>query len=189
MALVIPLGKLYKFRMQILKGHGNNPFSPNFKIDYGIKGDCFWVEGIYQGELNTNSSFDKEGYKNWGLWEFDVFELFLTRQHKDGHYIEIQFSPLDQKLALYIKRPREEYEFFHPETFEVVNNCDDEGWKFKCSVLASDIPGDGLTLSGNLHACLLESKSRCYLGTNLNKEQKPDFHRPDLFIKLGEFDG
>lgn len=189
MALVILQGKLYKVRMQNLRGHHKNPHEPEFQVSYEISGDVFQVKGEYQGPFHVNREFSEDGFENWGLWEFDVFELFLTRDDKCGHYLEIQFSPLSQKLALLIKKPREDFEYFAPQTFCLNSVFEGEYWRFDCSVKASDIPGDSNILKGNLHSCLFKSEERCYLGLGLNKEEKPDFHRPDLFLNLGVFNG
>ncbi|MAZ49662.1 MAG: hypothetical protein CME65_13965 [Halobacteriovoraceae bacterium] len=175
--------------MQKLKGHHKNPENPEFKVEYGIVGDEFKVSGSYEGKLYVSDDFKVEGFDNWLLWEFDVFELFLTRGHPQGHYLEIQFSPLGQKLALLIKRPREDFDFYVPKTFKLENTIDDQGWKFKCTIKATDIPGSDSIIHGNLHSCIHKAPSRCYLGTEINKEDVPDFHRPELFIKLGEFNG
>lgn len=183
------MGNLYKEQMQKLKGHHKNPQNPEFKVEYGIKGDEFTVSGSYKGELNVCHDFKLEGFNNWRLWEFDVFELFLTRGHPAGHYLEVQFSPLSQKLALMIKKPREDFDFFVPETFKLENFTNEQVWEFKCSLKASDIPGRNPVIRGNLHSCLHKAPNRSYLGTEINREDVPDFHRPDLFIKLGELNG
>ena len=40
----------------------------------------------------------------WGLWEFEVVEIFLVGH--DGQYLEAEFSPHGHHLLLWLNKPR-----------------------------------------------------------------------------------
>ena len=60
-------------------------------------------------------------------------------------------------------------------------------WVAIFKIPLSEIPGSGNKLYGNFFSCL-GSDTRSYYALNINTEDTPDFHRPDLFIKLGELE-
>ena len=127
-----------------------------------------------------NFGFDYS--KNWGLWDFDVVEIFIKRSGE--HYLELQCSPLGQTVALLIEKPREKHVI--PKTLPVnfTSNIDTE-WKTKISIPLDFIPGDGASIFGGCFACLGENP-REYYSLNPNPEKSADFHRPELFLKFGE---
>ena len=171
-----------------LKPHKSNalPFvEPRASIRFGSK----------ELKVNMECSFPEEGhpycsenfsssFKNWGLWEFDVFEIFLTREEKRLPYLELQISPLDQKFALLVKKPRVEADYPQYLPFQTKTILDANCWKSAFTVPLKNIPGEGKTVYGNLHAIIGEK--RAHYSLRLNHEETPDFHRPELFAKLGE---
>ncbi|MBY0516692.1 MAG: hypothetical protein K2P81_07285 [Bacteriovoracaceae bacterium] len=168
------------------------------KSPYSVKGRIsqkaqeilleFEVEKQNHQEWIHHLKFSESDFrKNWELWNFDVVEAFLQlRNHpNDIHapYVEIQVSPLNQKLALVILKPR--VSFFTPLNLDFTSQTQksDSKWSTQIKLtLPSALLSQG-ELWGGLFACL-GSHERSYLALNPNPEDKPDFHRPELFKKL-----
>lgn len=59
---------------------------------------------------------DLKGPNIWGLWEYDVVEVFLqprnTIKNESAPYFEFQLSPKSQKFSLEVLKPR--IQFFSP---------------------------------------------------------------------------
>ena len=132
--------------------------------------------------------FTTDWLKNWGLWNKDVMEAFLQlRDHENdvkAPYLEIQISPLNQPFALIITEPRNI--FFPPKTLDFKHEVSvtDKLWTGKMEVILPE------ELKGNLlyggFFSILASEPREYYALEPNSENNPDFHRPELFLKLDE---
>lgn len=173
--------------MHILNAHGSN-IHPTYECQFR----CEIVDQFF--ELNfevlsktnafyTNEKFTKEGLENWGLWEFDVIELFLSTKCAPP-YLELQLSPLNQKFALYINTPRDD--FFYPidwKDFKSSSDYSQNKWSGQIRIDLDKIPQYKKgPLYGNVFAILGEIRE--YYAFHTNPEQKPDHHRPDLFREL-----
>lgn len=141
------------------------------------------VRGPAELAWTTDKRFGSDVRKNWELWNFDVVEAFfqLRRHESDARapYLEVQISPLKQGLVLVILEPRKAYYtplkmVWHPQ-----NSVTAGHWKTTVELeLPSDFPeGD---LWGGLFACLGHGE-RDFYALNPNTEERPDFHRPELF--------
>lgn len=130
----------------------------------------------------TSDKFNHE-FENWGLWEYDVFEAFLTRSENNLPYLEIQVSPLNQNFALTIEEPRNKTEYPKSMPFGSKSSLEGNVWKGEMTIPLENIPGDGKILKGNLHAIL--GQRRDHFSLNLNRGDAPDFHRPEYFKDLG----
>lgn len=141
----------------------------------------FWID--FKDKLVTNSKFTRGSIENWGLWEYDVVEIFLSRHEKGLPYLEVQVSPLEQLFALEVLEPRKK--FHYPSSSNIECRCQIEAkrWIAKIVIPLSMIPGSSEKLIGNLHSCLGEGK-RGYFGQFLS--DKVDFHRPEFFSQIGE---
>src|SRR5690606_5690688 len=109
-------------------------------------------------------------------------QLRQTPDEVTAPYLEIQLSPLNQPFALVIRKPR--VEFGYPENLDFSHSVDGEErtWRSKLQVtLPSELQGDLLFVG--LHACLGMGE-REYFALNPNPEDKPDFHRPELFVQM-----
>lgn len=140
-------------------------------------------EVSFTSGLNYSSKFTKDSIENWGLWEFDVVEVFLTRTGLGMPYLEVQVSPLGQTFALIVKEPRKEYTYPENLQLQVSNQVANGIWKSQIVIPLSQIPGEGDILKGNLHSCLGQTQARQYFGLNIS--DRIDFHRPEYFIELG----
>ncbi len=140
-------------------------------------------EAPFDGAPFVSEAFSEE-YKNWGLWDYDVVEVFLTREPAGLPYLEIQVSPKNQKFALLIKRPREETEYPEELPFQSSVKLLSKKWVAEIQIPWSSMPGEDSFVRGNLHAILGENRN--HFSLELNEGERPDFHRPDLFKFLGD---
>lgn len=152
---------------------GLNSKDEYIHIDFNVFSKVGWY---------TSQKYDLNGFDNWGLWDFDVVEAFMSFNGKE--YIELQVSPLNQKFALKIIRPREEYNRPDNLYFESDINIEHNKWISCLRIKKSLIPGfeSDHKLVGNFHAILGENRE--HYSFNVNSEEKPDFHRRDLFVEL-----
>ncbi|MCT4641321.1 MAG: hypothetical protein N4A33_03420 [Bacteriovoracaceae bacterium] len=169
--------------MKTLVGHHSNSLSHKPQININELDD--WIEinlEVKIDKLNFNPQFSKVDIKkNIGLWDYDVFEAFLT--FEDSSYLEIQTSPKDQIFSYLIKSPRKDYDFPNSLELKAQNHFNDGIWTSKMTVSKESIPGNG-KLVGNIFCVLGKDTDRSYYALNINTEDEPDFHRPDLFRSL-----
>lgn len=135
---------------------------------------------------HVNPAFGADPRKNWELWNWDVVETFLQlRSHAtdtQAPYLELQISPRGQTLGLVILRPREA--LYTPMNLPLSVSVSEgaDGLETHLEVeLPEDLVGDELW--GGLFSCLGEGP-RQYYALNPNPEERPDFHRPELFCRL-----
>lgn len=139
----------------------------------------------FQYELVTSPQFRMGSYQNWGLWEFDVVEVFLTREPGERlPYIELQISPLGQTFALLINTPRVETSYPEHLSFESNARVENGKWTSILKIPVAEIPGKEKVIYGNFTACLGPSGQREYF--SLAPLEKIDFHQPKLFLALME---
>jgi hypothetical protein len=173
--------------MHKLSGHHNNPASQyEVSVDFSLQEKG--IEILFQVKLeaiHVDEKFCPESYDNWGLWEKDVVEVFLTRHQAGKPYLEFQLSPLNQKFALVISRPREDYAYPQSLLVETDSELLDNHWSTRIFIPFTDIPGEGNELYGNFFSCLGATEKRSYFAKNINTEENADFHRPELFESLG----
>lgn len=138
------------------------------------------------GPSVVNSSYGTDPRKNWELWNWDVVEAFLqlrsSAEDVFAPYLELQVSPLNQALALVIRKPR--VSFYTPLALEFNSHVDTDadGYTMRAQVrLPAEL--QGAELWGGLFACLGQSP-REYWALKSNPEANPDFHRPELFERL-----
>lgn len=174
--------------MKNLRPHHNNPTN-----DYSVTFECNTSNNqvvidldVKASSLSLSEEFSCEGFGNWGLWDYDVVEVFLTRDEVNQHYIELQVSALSQKFALLVKKPRLLTESFNPKGSIIKGHRTSTGFSAQFCVDASDIPGSSSIIKGNFFSCLGPKDGRCYFAKNINIEAEPDFHRPELFLPIGK---
>lgn len=168
-----------------------------------VQFDYALLEGLFTGHFIvekkkpyfwlTDQNFvsgNQENNKNWGLWNFDVVEIFLQPRkeitHHHAPYIELQVSPLNQGFNLQIIEPRKIYytplnlNFYHETYLTETESL--YRWESKLTV---QLPETEKYLFGNAYACLGFGESREYFGLNLKPSPNPDFHCPDFFVLMG----
>ena len=176
-----------------LKKHGPSFQNHALKITFTRSARLVVIEFQVQKRLGPpwqiDPQFSTEDYlKNWGLWNKDVVEAFLQLRAHEGDlaapYLEIQVSPLNQPFALIIKEPRKVY--YPPEALVLKTEVTltDKLWTGRMEVeLPPDLSGEQLW--GGLFSCLATGP-REYYALHPNPEENPDFHRPELFLRLDE---
>lgn len=124
------------------------------------------------------------GSSQWGLWEYDVVELFL-RVGGAPTYYEFQVSPLGQFFELEVFEPRKRVndKFSSGFTFDV-ERASPTVWSARMRIPLKNLGWDERieSLRGNAFAILGEP--RTYWSTGLPEQEAPDFHLPQYFIPL-----
>ncbi len=176
-----------------LKKHGSGTSFHGVKVSWQRTGRTIVIDFTVTKRSATSwavdESFGADWNKNWGLWNKDVVEAFLQlRQNADdlrAPYLEIQVSPMNQPFALLIVEPRK---VFHPPAGDLVFSgdvtLDQKVWTAHMEItLPVELKGD--LLYGGFFSCLLEGNREFY-ALEPNPEEKPDFHRPELFLALDD---
>lgn len=115
-------------------------------------------------------------FRNWKLWEQDVFEVFFQIRSKNSEleeYYEFNFDSLGQAFALNILRPRKIFYTPLEQDFHYTCKSQSNIWKGEIIFDLNSLKGD---VYGNFHACLADE----YYGSCFSPG-KADFHRPDYF--------
>lgn len=171
--------ELHQHQVQVEYAFSEGIFSANFMVEKAKP--FFWL---------TDQNFDQtNNNKNWGLWNFDVVEIFLQPRkeitHYQSPYIELQVSPLNQGFNLHIIEPRKitytplDLNFYHEVL--LTENSTHYQWESKITV---QLPDTAKYLFGNCYACLGHGETREYFGLNLKPSVNPDFHCPDYFVLM-----
>lgn len=175
-----------------LKKHGPSFQGHSIKINWQRSERHIVIDFHIQKRMaeawESDPQFGSDYTKNWGLWNKDVIESFLQlRKNPEdvkAPYLEIQLSPLNQPFALMIVEPRKT--FHAPETLDFKTSVElmDKLWSGKMEVvLPKSMEGD--LLYGGFFSCL-GADAREFYALEPNPEASPDFHRPELFLRLDE---
>lgn len=132
------------------------------------------------------------GVSQWGLWDWDVVELFVScsREASRLPYYEFQLSPLGQLFELEILEPRKNInrDFKSGFTHLVRRTGVEAGnaWEAEIGIPLERLGwnGDPNGITGNAYAILGPKESRTYWSLFLEQQEKPDFHLPRLFKQL-----
>jgi hypothetical protein len=173
-----------------LKKHGTGVAEHVLKVEWEI----IQLDVLLQFTVTKRNSkpwqsdpvFTHDWSKNWGLWNKDVVESFLQLRHGPDDlrapYLEIQVSPLNQPFALIVTEPRKSYH--SPKMLDLFHevNLDHKTWN---AAMRLKLPPElrGTHVYGGFFACL-DFEPREYYALEPNPEAQPDFHRPDLFLRL-----
>jgi hypothetical protein len=175
-----------------LKKHGGSFGAHSLKVHWERTGQLLRIDFQVQKRTGpswqTDPQYTQDWSRNWGLWNTDVVEAFLQLREHDqdfkAPYLEIQVSPLNQPFALIITEPRKTY--FAPTSLEFRTEValTEKIWTGTMEiVLPSDLKGE--QLYGGFFACLSQGP-REYYALEPNPEVNPDFHRPELFLRLDQ---
>ena len=118
----------------------------------------------------------------WGLWDWDVVELFLATSDSTVYY-EFQVSPLNQFFELEIFEPRKRYNKEFKTGFIHSASKTEKGWTAEMRIPLEKLNWDGRkeSLRGNAFAILHQTHGPTHWSLNLPKQEKPDFHLPQYF--------
>jgi hypothetical protein len=122
----------------------------------------------------------------WGLWDWDVVELFLQPRAGDSTYYEFQVSALGQFFELEIFEPRKRFNKEFSSGFGHKASMRPGGWTAEMRIPLAKLgwKGDAAMLRGNAFAILGAPSPRSYWSLFLPPQQKPDFHLPEKFLPL-----
>jgi hypothetical protein len=121
------------------------------------------------------------GASQWGLWDWDVVEIFV-RPSSSPTYYEFQLSPLGQFFELEIFEPRKRFNREFKSGFGHSVQTLGAGWRAEFRIPLRELGWDGNPkhIVGNAFA-ILDDKPRTYWSLYLPKQTKPDFHLPEYF--------
>lgn len=141
--------------------------------------DCCFAVTNTIGMWNMPSDFSDDFTKNWGLWNFDVVEVFL-QNNKESRYKEYQVSMDAKAFELEIYRPRISYATPLNSSFKyfVEDLADSKKIMIEIPIEKNE------SYSLGAFACLGQKSAREYYSLNPNIEVNVDFHRPELFKSL-----
>jgi hypothetical protein len=127
------------------------------------------------------------GESQWGLWEWDVVELFVSCDPGRLPYYEFQVSPLGQRFELEIFEPRKRFNRDFRSGFESsARRLSETSWEAEMRIPLDQLGWDrkGASLAGNAYAILGPAAARTYWSLFLGPQAKPDFHLPQQFHKI-----
>lgn len=157
------------------------PAGSGVSIDFELKNGTLIArfDVRYPG-TNVNPALAK-GDPQWGLWDWDVVELFLEcGRESDGSYLEFQVSPLGQHFELKIFEPRKRFDRDFRSGFQHEAKQVSEGhWQAEMR-----IPFKGNRPRGNAFAILGPEGAKTYWSLFLGPQEIPDFHLPERFSEL-----
>lgn len=111
----------------------------------------------------------------WGLWDFEVVELFLVDEN--GHYLELEFGPHGHYLALQLDAPRSVIRSQMPLTHDAL--VSKSRWQSLSIVPKELLPTK--IVKHNAFAIHGQGKERKYLAHSPLPGPKTDFHQPQRF--------
>lgn len=151
--------------------------SHNLIVDFEVKN---------QPDPHVNPSLAKDS-SQWGLWDWDVIEVFLQPRSGDPTYYEFQVSPLGQHFELEIFEPRKRFnkEFKSGFTVSTRELSGLNSWAAQMRIPLKNLGWDGRleSLKGNAFA-ILGNDPRTYWSLSLPAQDQPDFHLPHHFVSL-----
>lgn len=151
-----------------------------------VRFEVFNEDESINSELSTEKSV-------WGLWDFDVVELFLGVVEQGSHevkkYFEFQVSPLNQFFELEVTKPRVQFNKSYRSGFRHTASKNGPKWSAEMIIPFSSIGLDedlakNKILVGNFFACLGPKERREYFSSFLPKQTQLDFHTPENFKKI-----
>lgn len=177
----------FTFAIEVLLNYDENKnifakYTVNPPADYPWNCDPRFSNSYWQGPKH-----------NWGLWESDVFELFLQRRTRldesSAPYLELQVSPLNQQFALLIQEPRKR--FFVPEHLPYQTRVARS--ERSPLVATMEVSLESTLPAGDLYfgafACLgPPGAPRTYYGKSW-PDDRLDFHRPQFFCPIKDCPG
>ena len=111
----------------------------------------------------------------WGLWDFEVVELFLVGA--DGRYLEAEFGPRGHHLVLQLAGPRQIVARELPAAYEAV--IAEGRWRGEARIEGALVPWPIARV--NAFAIHGRGDARRYLAHAALPGPKPDFHQPHRF--------
>jgi hypothetical protein len=155
-------------------------------VTFGLRDGDLAVEFSVKGSparVNPTLAMDRS---QWGLWDWDVVEVFLRLGESPGTYYEFQVSPKNQYFELEVFEPRKRFNREFASGFGHRAAITENGWHAEMRIPISKLGWDGNPESvyGNSFAVLGEAEQKTYWSQFLTYQEKPDFHLPEFFRPL-----
>jgi hypothetical protein len=115
----------------------------------------------------------------WGLWRFEVVELFLLGD--EGRYTELELGPHGHHLLLQLQGTRHTLRHSTPLAFTA--QVDGDRWSGGLTLAWALLPPG--PLRANAHAIHGPADGRRHLAWTPSPGDAPDFHRLDQFRPTG----
>jgi hypothetical protein len=147
-------------------------------------------EGTQKEPLIVNSKPNTD-VKSVGLWERDVFEIFVAPDIENpGRYFEFEAAPtgewLDIKIEILPNGKRKvdfEYNSKMKVAAKILENKVFAAMKITWEAFGKK-PRENDFWCGNLFRCIGIGKNRGYLAWQPTRTEKPNFHVPEAFGKF-----
>ena len=166
--------------------HTENPKIENafVNVAWSVQADFLKVDFHVKSPEPIRSSTDFPA-GNWGLWEFDVVEIFLRPTGTQTYY-EFQLSPLGQRFELEIIEPRKTWNTDYRSQFKgEVNALEANEWTASFEIPLQKVGGEtSKNFEGNFNAILGSKGLRTYWSAFLPMQEQPDYHLPQYFKKM-----
>ena len=114
----------------------------------------------------------------WGLWAYEVVELFLVGDH--GHYLELEFGPHGHHLGLLLGGPRSITHRHLPLKYDAT--VSGPRWTGHARLSGQYVPTNPSAY--NAFAIRGTGQNRDYLAAHPLPGDVPDFHQPTRFPLL-----
>lgn len=116
-----------------------------------------------------------------GLWEYDVFEIFIVRP--DGSYIEVEVGPGGQYLVYTFPRYRE-YITQGEQPLAYTYTMEGKYWKGVCTIPIELVGGSLSDVRWNFYTIRERAGAREYSAWHSMSGIEPDFHRTECFAAV-----
>jgi hypothetical protein len=154
------------------------------RVRYSLRDDSL----IVSYEVTTRD-INPEKVEGSEIYNGNVVELFICTTTKPGQtprpYYEFEVSPYNQELQVLIDKNGKFDEKWSTANFRhsVTIRPDRPGWDAVMEIPLKDLfwNGDPAALTGNTFAILGAKGVRRFYSAYLPRQQKPNFHEPNLF--------
>ncbi|MEE2788234.1 MAG: hypothetical protein VX589_12900 [Myxococcota bacterium] len=123
---------------------------------------------------------DQAAGRCWGLWQYDVVELFLVGQN--GHYLEVEMGPHGHYLGLMLSAPRIIDDDQVPIQYAVTHHS--SRWTGRARIAPRHLPEEPVRM--NAFAIHGRGAQRCFMVAHALPGPQPNFHQPSVFPQIVE---
>jgi len=117
-----------------------------------------------------------------GLWEHDVFEIFVCGN--DGSYIEIEVGPAGHWLVYGFYNYRDQIKDFGERDLKVKTSVNGTIWSGQVCLPKKWLMDSIENCTYNFYQIRKAGKKREYLAWQSIPNIEPDFHRTECFAKI-----
>jgi hypothetical protein len=165
-----------------------NQSSPCVKLKYQSSGLTFWTQAPWW----QNPAPDGAPRSVWGLWDYEVLEIFIVGE--GGRYLELEIGPYGHYLMLMLHAPREiEHQQLAPDRLECLRTSSElvqestGSWSSEGLINNEHLPAPYLNEEMtpywrvNSFWCFNKGAQRYHFCAYPLPGERPDFHQPERF--------